>query len=84
VLYHFGSADQSIPPHEVERIKALHPGGTFYIYAGAGHGFNCDLRASYDRAAAELARERTLQFLEQHLQRNDQDGPGGAADSSQG
>jgi carboxymethylenebutenolidase len=75
VLYHFGSADQSIPPEEVERIEALHPGGTFYVYEGAGHGFNCDLRASYDSAAAELARKRTLQFLEQHLQGNDHDGP---------
>ena len=79
VLYHFGGADQSIPPQEVERIKALHPGGTFYIYEGAAHGFNCDLRASYDPSAAELARKRTLQFLEQYLQRDDRDGSEGDA-----
>jgi carboxymethylenebutenolidase len=79
VLYHFGGADQSIPPQEVERIKALHPGGTFYIYEGAAHGFNCDLRASYDPSAAELARKRTLQFLEQHLQHDDRDGSDGDA-----
>ena len=71
VLYHFGSADQSIPPQEVARIKALDPGGLFHIYEGAGHGFNCELRPSYDAAAAELARGRTLQFLEQHLQGDD-------------
>ncbi len=68
VLYHFGDADQSIPPQEVARIQALHPHGTYFIYPGAGHGFNCDLRPSYDPAAAALARQRTLEFLEQNLQ----------------
>ncbi|HEV8097238.1 MAG TPA: dienelactone hydrolase family protein, partial [Burkholderiales bacterium] len=30
-------------------------------------GFNCDQRKSYDAAAASLARERTLEFLRQHV-----------------
>jgi carboxymethylenebutenolidase len=67
VLYHFGSADQSIPLDQVERLKAAHPQGTFYVYDGAGHGFNCDLRPSYDAAAAALARRRTLDFLARRL-----------------
>jgi carboxymethylenebutenolidase len=33
----------------------------------AGHGFNCDARASYNAAAAKLARERSLDFLKKHL-----------------
>ena len=67
VMYHFGSADKSIPLTEVERLKAAHPQGIFYVYDGAGHGFNCDLRPSYDAAAAALARRRTLDFLASRL-----------------
>lgn len=67
VMYHFGTADQSIPPAEVERMKALDPKGIFHLYSGAGHGFNCDQRASYDPTAAALARSRTLEFLGRHL-----------------
>ena len=67
VMYHFGSADKSIPPQEVERLRAAHPQGIFYIYDGAGHGFNCDVRPSYDAAAAALARRRTLDFLASRL-----------------
>jgi len=33
----------------------------------AGHGFNCDARASYNAEAAKLARERSLEFLKKHL-----------------
>ena len=67
VMYHFGTEDKNIPPTEVERIETLHPAGIFHLYAGAGHGFNCDQRPSYDPTAAALARRRTLEFLEQHL-----------------
>ena len=67
VMYHFGTEDKSIPLAEVQRMKALHPGGIFHLYEGAGHGFNCDLRPSYDATAAALARERTLEFLARHL-----------------
>lgn len=67
VMYHFGSADKSIPPDQVERLRAAHPQGIFYIYEGAGHGFNCDQRPTYDAAAATLARRRTLEFLAHRL-----------------
>ena len=79
VLYHFGSADKSIPLTEIANIRALHPSGIFHVYEGAGHGFNCDLRPSYDAAAAALARRRTLEFLEQHLQGDDRSGGRAAA-----
>ncbi|MBW4051321.1 MAG: dienelactone hydrolase family protein [Proteobacteria bacterium] len=77
VMYHFGSADKSIPLEQVERLKATNPQGVFYVYDGAGHGFNCDLRPSYDAAAAALARRRTLDFLASRLageKRTDADG----------
>jgi len=39
---------------------------TTHFYA-AGHGFNCDQRASYNAKAAKLARERTLEFFRRHV-----------------
>lgn len=67
VMYHFGTDDKSIPLDEIERLRAAHPEGIFHLYDGAGHGFNCDQRATYDAAAAALARSRTLEFLASRL-----------------
>jgi carboxymethylenebutenolidase len=33
----------------------------------AGHGFNCDQRKDYAPQAANLARQRTLEFFCKHL-----------------
>ncbi|MEO8315060.1 MAG: dienelactone hydrolase family protein [Pseudomonadota bacterium] len=66
VQYHFGDRDKTIPPEAIEKIRAADPSGEIYIYA-ADHGFNCDHRAAFDAAAAQLARARTLAFLERHL-----------------
>jgi len=63
VLMHFGSADQGIPLDDVEAIRAAHPDLPIHVYEGAGHGFNCDMRASYDPDAAATARQRTMAFL---------------------
>ncbi|HEM45677.1 MAG TPA: dienelactone hydrolase family protein [Alphaproteobacteria bacterium] len=63
VLLHFGSADQSIPMSDVEAIRTAHPDLPIHVYEGAGHGFNCDMRGSYDRDAATLARQRTMAML---------------------
>ncbi|MET0280935.1 MAG: dienelactone hydrolase family protein [Steroidobacteraceae bacterium] len=66
VLYHFGERDQSIPPENIARIRAANPAGEFHLYP-ADHGFNCDQRASFDAASSQLALQRTLAFLAQHL-----------------
>jgi carboxymethylenebutenolidase len=66
VMLHFGKLDAHIPVEEVERIQAAHPEVQIYWY-DAGHGFNCDARASYNKEAAYLARERSLSFLKEHL-----------------
>jgi carboxymethylenebutenolidase len=66
VMYHFGTQDKSIPMSDVEQVKAADPNGTFYEYE-AGHGFNCDQRASFDPEAAQLARTRTLDFFGRYL-----------------
>jgi len=67
VMYHYGSADHSIPLTDVERLRAAQPAAPLYVYEGAGHGFNCDQRDSYDPEAAALARTRTLDFLARYL-----------------
>ena len=67
VLLHFGAEDQHIPLSDVEAIRAAHPESAVYVYEGAGHGFNCDERASYDAVAAKAAWERTIAFFSEHL-----------------
>lgn len=66
VLAHFGRRDKHIPVSGVQALSAAHPELEVHLY-DADHGFNCDQRASYDQAAAELARERTLAFFGEHL-----------------
>jgi carboxymethylenebutenolidase len=66
VMLHFGSQDAHIPPGKVETIHAAHPDVEIYWY-DAGHGFNRDVDASYNKEAAVVARERSLKFLKRHL-----------------
>ena len=66
VLLHFGETDASIPKEHWDRIAAAHPKIPMHIYP-AGHGFNCDARASYHEPSARLARQRTLEFLRKHV-----------------
>lgn len=67
VMYHYGSADHGIPLSEVERVRVAQPAAPVYVYEGAGHGFNCDQRDSYDASAAALARTRTLDFFARYV-----------------
>jgi carboxymethylenebutenolidase len=68
VLYHYGSEDKSIPLSDVEATRAAaQPSSVLYVYDGAGHGFNCDQRESFNPQAAALARERTLAFLSRYV-----------------
>ena len=67
VMLHFGAKDAHIPLSDVETIRSAHPAVPVFVY-DADHGFNCDERASYDAAAAGVARERTMAFFAQHLQ----------------
>lgn len=67
VLLHFGAEDTHIGAEQREAVAAAHPEVEIYVYPGAEHGFNCDARASFNPASAELARERTLAFLKTHL-----------------
>jgi carboxymethylenebutenolidase len=69
VMFHWGELDQAIPLPSVKEFIAKHPelAATSFIYPGAGHGFNCEERGSYNAEAAKLARQRTLEFLRKHV-----------------
>ncbi len=66
VLAHFGERDHWIPLDSVQAFGKAHPEVEVHVYA-ADHGFNCDPRGSYDEAAANTARERTLACFAKHL-----------------
>ncbi len=67
IMLHFGETDASIPLDQVEAVRAAHPDVPLFIYPDAGHGFNCDVRTSYNAEAAAEARARTMAFLAKHL-----------------
>ena len=64
VMAHFGERDDIIPAAGVRALAARYPEHAIHLY-DAEHGFHCDERGSYDVAAAQLARERTLGLLRQ-------------------
>jgi carboxymethylenebutenolidase len=61
-ILHFGRHDHGIPMEVVEKVKRLHADVVVYVYE-AGHGFNSDRRTDYNEAAANLARQRTLDLF---------------------
>lgn len=66
MIFHFGALDAHIPLEQVEAVRAAQPEAPVYVY-DADHGFNCDHRASFDAAAAALARVRTLELFDRTL-----------------
>jgi carboxymethylenebutenolidase len=70
LLLHYASLDTRItggwPAYE-EALKANHVTYTVYVYEGANHGFHNDTTPRYDEAAAKLAWQRTLDFLDKYL-----------------
>ncbi|MGC2300206.1 MAG: dienelactone hydrolase family protein [Acidobacteriaceae bacterium] len=68
IMLHFGKLDTHIPKEEIDsKVHAAHPEVPIFWYDNAGHGFNCNDRATYNPEASKLARERSLEFLKQHL-----------------
>jgi len=66
VMLHFGEHDHGIPLTDVDELRSRHPDMPIHLY-DAGHGFNCDQRASYNETAARTALERTLDFFSTNL-----------------
>lgn len=48
-------------------LKANHKEYAAYIYPGVNHGFHNDTTPRYDKAAAELAWQRTIEFFKKKL-----------------
>lgn len=62
-LFHFGENDQHSPPDVIDSVKQRIPDAECYIY-DAGHAFANDARENfYVDDASNLARERSLEFL---------------------
>lgn len=66
---HFGESDAGIPLSDVEVIRGKRPDVEIHTYSGAQHGFHCDERASYDKASADIAWPRSMNFLAKHLRK---------------
>lgn len=70
MLIHYAGEDPRInagaPAYEAA-LKAAGTAHTVWHYAGTQHGFNNDTTPRYDKAAAALAWQRSLSFLNQHL-----------------
>jgi carboxymethylenebutenolidase len=70
LLIHYAGLDTRInagwPAYE-EALKANHVPYQAFIYEGANHGFHNDTTPRYDKAAATLAWQRTLDFFNKNL-----------------
>ncbi|THD62623.1 MAG: dienelactone hydrolase family protein [Bradyrhizobium sp.] len=66
---HFGEKDAGIPLTDVDTIRAKRPDVEIHVYPGAQQGFNCEERASYDKASADVARQRSIAFFAKHLKK---------------
>jgi carboxymethylenebutenolidase len=67
VQFHFGEKDASIPPQDVDAVRAAQPKAEIYVYEGAQHGFGCDERGSFSQPDYDLAQKRTLEFFARHI-----------------
>src|SRR2546429_374024 len=71
VLAFFGEKDAYIPLDSVEQLQAearrYGKAVEVVVYPGAEHGFFCNERASYQKAAAEDAWARLKKFFATHL-----------------
>jgi carboxymethylenebutenolidase len=67
VQMHFGEADGSIPSTDIAAIKMAQPSAEVHTYPGAGHGFGCADRDSFNKNAYELALARTIDFFSKTL-----------------
>ncbi len=70
MMMHYGGLDErinaGIPAFE-EALKAAKKTYELHIYPGVNHAFNNDTSSRYDKAAADLAWERTLGFFRKYV-----------------
>jgi len=63
VMMHFGEEDAAIPMEHVEDIQEVQFESPIFTYPKAGHGFNCETRASYHPDSAATAYQRTIGLI---------------------
>ena len=63
---HYKAYLKSIPAFEAA-LKANHVSYQMFTYPGTQHGFNNDTTPRYDKAAAALAWQRTMDFFKKNL-----------------
>ena len=66
VMSHFGELDKHITLESVKAFEQKHPEVEVHLYQ-ADHGFNCDMRGSYNAGAAATALERSLFHFGKHV-----------------
>ncbi len=70
LLLHYAGLDTRVnagwPAYE-EALKQHHKEYSAYIYPDVNHGFHNDSTPRYDKEAATLAWDRTIEFFRQHL-----------------
>jgi carboxymethylenebutenolidase len=70
LLIHYASNDERVNAGAKaydEALKAAGKNAQSFVYPDTQHGFHNDTTPRYDKAAAELAWQRTLAFFKQHL-----------------
>ena len=67
VQLHFGANDDHIGSDQVDAVRSTHPEVEIFLYEGAGHAFANEARSSFVPTAADLARERSLEFLKNNI-----------------
>lgn len=70
LLIHYAGLDQGVNAGAAayeEALKANNVRYTQHMYPNVNHGFHNDTTPRYDKAAADLAWQRTVDFFNQHL-----------------
>jgi carboxymethylenebutenolidase len=71
IIGHFGEKDTNIKVDNVKEfqaaLKTQNGNNEVYIYPNAGHGFANPSGANYNEEAADLAWQRTMDFLQKNL-----------------
>ncbi|MCC7032254.1 MAG: dienelactone hydrolase family protein [Acidobacteria bacterium] len=72
LLIHYAGVDERVNAGWPAYKTALEAAGvpyTMHLYEGTQHGFNNDTTPRYDKAAAALAWQRTIDFFKTHLRK---------------
>lgn len=67
-LLHFPEGEPTLPLEDIVQFRAQRPDVSAFSYPNARNGFNFDQAESFDEAAAQSARERTLFWISQYVE----------------